>query len=89
MENKMFELLEKMYVEFSEFRKETNSKFENLDSKFGNLEKRQQKLEMLIENDIKPRIETLFDGYKQNTEQLSRIENEVSKHEEIIFKRVK
>ena len=31
----------------------------------------------------------LFDGYKQNTDKLDRIEKEVSKHEEVILRRIK
>jgi hypothetical protein len=47
------------------------------------------KTNMTIEHDIQPKLSALFDGYKQNAEKLDRIENEVSKHEEIIWKRVK
>lgn len=42
-----------------------------------------------LENNFGPKVETLFDGYKQNTEQLNRIEEEVKKHDEIILRRVK
>jgi hypothetical protein len=42
-----------------------------------------------IENDHGRKLNALFDGYKQNAEQLTRIEDEVSKHEEIIIKRIK
>ena len=34
-------------------------------------------------------LTALFDGYKQNTDKLDRIEKEVSKHEEVILRRVK
>ena len=47
------------------------------------------KTNIVIENDIKPKIDALFDGYKQNTEKLEKIEEEVSKHEEIILRRIK
>ncbi|MDU4476718.1 MAG: hypothetical protein E7I90_05395, partial [Clostridium sp.] len=30
-----------------------------------------------IENDIKPRIEALFDGYKQNTESINQVSDKV------------
>ena len=36
-----------------------------------------------------PKIDSLFDGYKQNSDKLDRIEEEVSKHEEIILRRIK
>lgn len=42
-----------------------------------------------IENEHGKSIDALLDGYKQNTEQLNRIEQEVAKHEEVILKRVK
>lgn len=32
---------------------------------------------MVIKNEIKPKIEALFNGYKQNTEQITRIESKV------------
>ena len=48
-----------------------------------------KKTNLIIENDIKPKIDVLFDGHKQNTEKLDRIEAEVIKHEEFIIKRIK
>ena len=42
-----------------------------------------------IEQDHGKRLDALFDGYIQNTEQLNRIEKEVTKHEEIILRRIK
>jgi len=35
------------------------------------------------------KVDLSLEGHKSNTEQLTRIEQEVSKHEEIILKRVK
>jgi chromosome segregation ATPase len=48
-----------------------------------------KKTNLIIENDIKPKIDALFDGYKQNAEKLDRIETKVVKHEEFIIKRIK
>ena len=42
-----------------------------------------------IENDHGKKLTALLDGYVQQVEQLNRIEKEVSKHEEIILRRVK
>ncbi len=42
-----------------------------------------------IDHDIIPKITVLFDGHKQNSDKLDRIETEVSKHEEIILRRIK
>ncbi len=43
----------------------------------------------MFENDIMPKINALFDGWKQHNDQLNRIEEQVSKHEEFIIKRIK
>ena len=42
-----------------------------------------------MEQDHGKKLEALFDGYKQNAEQLNNIENEISKHEEVILRRIK
>ncbi len=38
---------------------------------------------------MEKKLDTLFDGYKQNSDKLDRIEKEVSKQEEIILRRIK
>jgi hypothetical protein len=89
MEDNAFELLSKMYAEMT--------------GRFDKIEIEVLKTNMKIENDIMPKLEVLFDGYEQNTEQLSRldievtkhteqlsrIETEVTKHEEVILRRIK
>jgi len=47
-----------------------------------------KKIMLKIENDHGRKLDALFDGYKQNAEKLTRIEEEISKHEEIILRRV-
>jgi len=42
-----------------------------------------------MENDNNTQHTALFDGWKQNTQQLERIEKEVTKQEEIIMRRIK
>jgi len=42
-----------------------------------------------IENEHGKKLSALFDGYKQHTDQLDRIEKEVSKHDEFIMRRIK
>lgn len=57
-----------------------------------NLEKGQENLEKIvinIENDHGKKLDALFDGYKQNTEILNRIEKEVTRHEEFIIRKIK
>ncbi|NLJ41404.1 MAG: hypothetical protein GX352_07345 [Clostridiales bacterium] len=85
-----------MYGEMQEGFKEVNkriagaeSKIASAESKIDRLEKAVVKTNMTIEHDILPKIDALFDGYMQHSEQLARIENEVSKHEEIIMRRIR
>ncbi len=80
MEDKVFDLIEKIYAEMKQ-------QFEIVNKK---LDEKVDKTDIVrFENDLAPKIEALFDGYKQNTETLNRIEKEVSKQEEIIMRRVK
>jgi len=41
-----------------------------------------------LENEHGQKLSALFDGYKLNSEKLDRIESEVTKHEEIILRRI-
>lgn len=82
MEEKTFELIEKMYNEFGK-------RFDALENDVKDLKDQSKKTNVIIEHEIVPKITSLFDGYKQNWDMLSRIESEVSKHEEIILRRIK
>lgn len=42
-----------------------------------------------IENNHGEKLTALFDGYYQHTDMLERIQQEVSKHEEVILRKVK
>lgn len=67
MEDKTFELLTKMYGEFS--------------NRFDGVENRLKKVESLIENDVKRDISALYDGYKQTYEEVVDVKktmNEIS-----------
>lgn len=48
-----------------------------------------EKIVTNIENDHGKKLDVLFDGYKQNTEILNRLEKEVTRHEEFIIRRIK
>ena len=78
MEDKTFELMEKLYVEFTGFRKETRERFDGIDQKL-----------IFIEQNHGKKLQALFDGYKQHSDQLDRIEEKVSEHEDIIVRKVK
>jgi hypothetical protein len=63
MEDKSFELLTKMYNEFSE--------------RFDNIEKEQRRQSAILENDIKSDTKVLYDGYKQTYEKLTIVDEKV------------
>ncbi|MCG8482341.1 MAG: hypothetical protein MJA31_03455 [Clostridia bacterium] len=71
-----------MENEFIQFKKQTNSKLDELKNEV-------KKTNLTIENDIKPSMKVLFDGYTQNSAKLDRIEKEVSRQEEIILRKIK
>lgn len=80
MEDKVFELLTKMYSEMQERFKEVNNKLD---------EKADKSDIVRMENELCPKVKALFDGYKQHTDMLERIEKEVSRQDEIIMRRIK
>ena len=66
MEDKTFELMTRMYSEFSEFRKETNKRFDTVDCHI-----------IRLENEHSKRLDALFDGYKQLTEGQEEIKSQL------------
>ena len=120
MEDKTFQLLEKMYSELTEFRKETTTRFDIVENDINGLKEDVNGLKedvnglkedvnglkedvngleedvnglkkdvLRIEQNHGKKLDALFDGYIQNTQQLEKIEKEVSRHEDIIIKKVK
>lgn len=80
MDEKIFEFMTKMYSEIKQ-------QFDVVNKK---LDEKSDKTDIIkLENDLVPKIEALFDGYKQNAEKLDHIEKQVSKQEEIILRRIK
>ncbi|GAE89047.1 hypothetical protein [Acetivibrio straminisolvens] len=80
MDEKAFELLTNMYYEIKEQLVQINQK----------LDEKADKSDIIrLENELTPKVQALFDGYKQHTDILERIENEVMKQDEIIMRRVK
>ncbi|MBS3994813.1 MAG: hypothetical protein KGZ33_03380 [Alkaliphilus sp.] len=63
MEDKTFELLTKMYSQFTE-------KFESLENGQKRLEDRVGKIETLMENEFKSAIQAALEGYQTNYEKL-------------------
>jgi len=80
VENKTFELLEKMFAEFSEFRKESGQRFDNIENRLDRAEghvtqvdNRLGKVEghlTRIEIEHGKKLDALFDGYNQTYEKL-------------------
>lgn len=73
VEDKSFELLTKMYSEFSEFRKETNQRFDEVKSDIQKISYHVVKLE----NDLKPKIEIALEGYQAVSEKLTTLEDKI------------
>ena len=53
------------------------------------LKKTTMRTDLRIENEILPKIEVLFDGHVQNAAILARIEQEISRPQEVIFRKAK
>lgn len=66
MEDKTFELLTKMYGEFSEFRKDITQKVEENSDHI-----------LRLEHDLKDNIKALYDSYEQTYEKLIQVEKKV------------
>ena len=77
MEDKTFELLTKMYSEFSKRFDGVDKRLDGVDNRLDGVESRLTKLEMVIENDIRKDISALYDGYQKNYEKLTVIERKV------------
>lgn len=78
---KLFELMEKMYAEMQDIKKDVKGNSNKID----NLEK----IVLRMEQNHGQRLEALFDGYIQNAHKIDKIEREVSKQEEVILRRIK
>ncbi|MFA5881998.1 MAG: hypothetical protein WC834_07360 [Eubacteriales bacterium] len=58
MDDKVFNLVEKMYIEFSEKFRAVDQRFETLE---GNWDLRFTRLEMVVENEVLEKINALYD----------------------------
>lgn len=102
-EEKILGLLEKIYIDLHDTKQDLRDTKKNFQETNDSLRAEMQKgfeavnLELQevknaivrIENDHGQKLSALFDGYKQNSDKLDRIEVEVAKHEEIILRRVR
>lgn len=91
-EEKMFELMTQMYAEIQKGFKHVNERIDKVEERINKVEDEVKDIKrtvLKIEHDHGQKLEALFDGYKQNTEQLTRIEKELKKHDEFILRRIK
>lgn len=93
MENeKLFDFMTKIYSEMKEGFDGVNNRLTNVENRLTNVENRLTNVEntvLNIEQDHGNKLQALFDGHKQHSGQLERIEREVSKHDDFILRRVK
>ena len=85
----LFEFMAKMYGDLNgridSIGKEMQEGFKEVKSEI----KETKNKVILIEQEHGKKLDALFDGYKQNSDKLDRIEEEVSKHEEMILRKIK
>lgn len=82
----------KLTIDIDGMKSEMRERFNQVDERFNQIEQRIDKVEktvVKIEHEHGEKLSALFDGYKQNSDKLDRIEAEVSKHEEVILRRMR
>ncbi len=85
MEEKILEILTQMYSELNGKMDKMQQKIDSIEGELNTV----KNVVMKIETDHGNKLDALFDGYKQNSDRLDRIEAQVSKQEEFIIQRVK
>lgn len=83
--DQLFELMSKMYGEMQEGFREVKGRLDKVEGRLDRVEK----TVFHIEDDHGKKLQALFDGHTQLNSKLERIENEVTRHEEIIIRKVK
>ena len=81
-ENKMFEMLEKIYVEVQETKKEVQETIKEVKShtiRLDTLENEIKKIGVNIDGKLIPTNEALLDGYKSNTEHITIIDDKIDR----------
>jgi predicted nuclease with TOPRIM domain len=96
---KLYELITKMYAEMQNGFKHVDERFTSVDERFTSVDERFDSIEgeiksvketvCKIEVEHGQKLSALFDGYNQNAQKLDRIEAEVKKHDEFILTRIK
>ncbi len=79
MEDKTFELLTKMYGEFSKRFDGVEKDIKDLKSDVKGIDNRLSRVELVLENEIKKDVAILYDGYQRTYEKLTAVEQKVDK----------
>ncbi len=77
MDDKVFDLLEKVYIELQDTKKEVKKDISEVKKDIKNLNNRVIKTEILIENSIALQINSLFEAQMITNEKLGRVEKKL------------
>ncbi len=93
-DEKILTILAEMQVE----QRKTNERLDSIESTQAEMQKTQAEMQtdlrevknrvIFIENEHGKRLDSLFDGYKQNYDMLQRLEKKVAAGDEVILRRV-
>jgi DNA repair ATPase RecN len=81
-ENKVFDLLEKIYIEVQETKSEVKShteRFNNVESRLDTIENQVKKLSVKIDAELIPTDKAILDGYKDNAEHIEIIDDKIDR----------
>lgn len=90
-EDKLLDLMTKMYADLKSGQDKMQQDIDDIKIKMENVDERLSKVEktvLSIEHNHGEKLQALFDGYTQNSDKLDCIEKEVSKHDEVILRRI-
>lgn len=83
--DKLFELMTNLYGEMQEGFNKLNSRMDTVETEVKDVRNKVT----IIKQDHGKKLDVLLDGYKQNADKLDRVEEEVSKNEKIILRKIK
>lgn len=81
-ENKLFDMLEKIYVEVQQTKSEVKShteRFNNVENRLDSLENEIKKIGIRIDGKLIPTSDGLLDGYKDNAEHIAIIDDKIDR----------
>ena len=81
-ENKIFDLLEKIYIDVQETKSEVKNhteRFNNVESRLDTIQKEVKKLGITIDEKLIPTDNAILDGYKDNAEHITIIDDKIDR----------